>query len=91
MSVVGTPDDPAFVRNSCGTKQRYSTEQLARDTAVRCWHERRVWLRAYACSVCGGWHLTRDNAPPMMKPGWRPPEKSQCQLAFERKQRRRRR
>lgn len=77
----------------CRGKKRYATEDAARATALRCWEARRVWLRAYPCveqDGCGGWHLTRLDAPPVMQAGWRYPKKSRRQQALERKQRRRR-
>lgn len=61
---------------SCTTKKRYSDEQVARDVARSVWFRRGVSLRVYACSLCGGWHLTKLDAQPVMRPGWRPPAPS---------------
>ncbi len=73
---------------ACHSKQRYGTEEIAKSAALKCWRERGVDLRVYACA-CGGFHLTKLAAPPVMQPGWRYPATSQRQQAHERKQRRR--
>jgi hypothetical protein len=77
------------VARSCGTKKRYATEDVANAVAIQCWHDRHVWLRAYACEICGGFHLTRSNAPPRMQAGWRPPKISERQQNLQRKRQRR--
>ena len=83
--------DAYDLAKSCASKNAYPSEDKAREVALDCWRERRVWLRAYACPMCGMFHLTRSNAAPVMKPGWRPPAKSQRALARERRRRRMRR
>lgn len=75
---------------SCAGKNRYDTEDKARAVAVQCWHDRRVWLRVYACE-CGGFHLTRRDAAPMMREGWRLPRISERQRNIDRKRNKRRR
>lgn len=85
-------DSPAIdIAYSCARKSRYDSEAFARTVALDCWYERRVWLRPYACEVCGGWHLTKQNAAAVMKPGWRMPEKSKRAKASERRRAKRRR
>jgi hypothetical protein len=66
------------IDRSCGRKARYSTEDFANTVGIQCWQERNIWLRPYSCTFCG-WHLTRSNAPPRMKPGWRLPKISERQ------------
>ena len=43
----------------CEAKTRYVDEHQANKGAGRCERERGLPLRAYECSFCGGWHLTR--------------------------------
>ena len=85
-----SPIDPA---RSCFGKTRYGDQQTANDVAAKCYAERRVVLRVYACDAgCGGFHLTKTNAlEAAQRPGWRPPEKSQRQKAREQRGRERRR
>lgn len=80
----------AVVR-SCGTKARYSTEDMANAVAIQCWRDRNVWLRAYSCAICGGWHLTRRDAAPRMRSGWRLPKISERQENTLRNMRKRQR
>jgi hypothetical protein len=89
-----TPSYDDSAEQSCARKTRYATEDRANAVAIQCWHERSTWLRAYSCTFCGGFHLTRSNAPPRMKPGWRLPKISERQentMRNERQRRRRRR
>lgn len=58
---------------SCNEKKRYTTDEVARAVAVKCWQERGTDLRVYSCRDCGGFHLTSVDAAPMMREGWRPP------------------
>lgn len=77
---------------SCRTKGRYDTESDALGVAARVFEKRGHWLRAYECTDgCGGWHLTHKGALPPANANWRPPAKSQRQLARERNKRRDRR
>lgn len=76
---------------ACFEKKRYTSEAQAQFTATECWYKRRVWLRAYACTSCGGWHLTRKDAPPAMQPNWRLPKISERARNEQRKRRRGRR
>lgn len=69
----------------CFQKKAYSTEDVARGVAIQCWKDRGIWLRVYACEVCAQFHLTKADAPPMMKEGWRLPKKSRRQIANDRK------
>lgn len=82
--------DAYDLAKSCASKNAYPSEDKAREVALDCWRERGVSLRVYLCD-CGQYHLTRSNAAPVMKPGWRPPAKSQRALARERRRRRHRR
>lgn len=90
MSDNTPPPNAADLARSCTTKKRYDSEATANTVALDCWHQRSVWLRAYACMACGGFHLTRSDAPPKMKPGWRMPEPSKQKKAQLRRARRRR-
>lgn len=83
--------DIVTMNRSCLDKKRYGTEDVAKAVAIKCWYERKTDLRAYACEVCGGWHLTSINAAPMMKAGWRLPKTSQRQMADQRERKKRRR
>lgn len=76
---------------SCRSKNRYATEQIALAAAARAYELRGHWLRAYPCEQCGGYHLTHKGALPPANANWRPPAKSQRQLAAERRQNRDRR
>lgn len=44
---------------SCGSKRRYRSEGKALQVASLCVKDRGGSLRAYHCSLCFGWHLTR--------------------------------
>lgn len=47
--------------HSCGRKQRYRDEAHARAVAQRQDVQQRAGqLRAYFCSACNGWHLTKQ-------------------------------
>lgn len=85
--------DVHAVIRSCSGKNRYDSEQSARRTAAKVYAQRRVWLRAYACTEgCGGYHLTHvDAKPPPIAANLRPPAKSMRQEARERNRRRDRR
>jgi len=74
---------------SCFNKARYETEEKATRVAVACWYKRQVNLRVYCCDSCGGFHLTSVAAEERLKPGYRPPAKSNRQLAYERDQEKR--
>lgn len=80
-----------IVVRSCGSKKRYPTEGSANSTAIQCWYDRKIRLRAYACEICGGWHLTKSGAAPRMREGWRLPKLSEREQNIRRKQERRRR
>jgi hypothetical protein len=80
-----------LVVRSCGTKRRYSTEDLANTVSIRCWQERGAELRAYSCAICAGWHLTHQSAPARMREGWRPPKISERQQNIQQKPRSRHR
>ena len=75
---------------SCRLKHRYGSEADANAVAAKCFARRGTWLRAYQCDECGGWHLTHTDALPPANANWRPPAKSQRQIARERRGRRRR-
>lgn len=78
--VPSGPVDVVAVYRSCGTKSRYSTEEIANAVAIRCWQDRGADLRAYSCELCGGgWHLTKRGAQPRMREGWREPKISERQ------------
>lgn len=86
--------NPAEIERSCRGKHRYATEKEAHEVAAKCFAARGTWLRAYFCDEaggCGGWHLTHTNALPPANANWRPPAKSQRQIAAERTNARRRR
>lgn len=83
--------DVVEIGAGCVGKTRYSTERLAKDVARDCWFDRRVSLRVYECPKCAGFHLTKSNAEPVMKPGWRLPAPSREAKARQRRQGRRRR
>lgn len=87
---VVTPIKPYDTERSCGGKRRYSTEDVANAVAVRCFNARGVSLRVYSCSLCGGFHVTKQRAASMMRDGWRPPKVSERQENIERKRRVRR-
>lgn len=70
---------------SCHTKRRYGTEAEAHEVAAARYAISGVWLRAYACEHCGGHHLSSRGALPPQNASWRPPAKSQRQLAHERR------
>lgn len=53
-----TDDDGAA--SDCYRKKRYPDEAYARKVARRCFDERGALLRAYPCTRCGGYHLTRQ-------------------------------
>lgn len=74
-------NDPA---RSCFGKVRYPDEAIANGVAAQCYRERRTWLRVYACTDCGGFHLTKQNALPPANANWSPPKKSARQHAIER-------
>jgi hypothetical protein len=84
-------DQAADVERSCLGKNRYGSEADAHAVATECFRVRGIWLRVYACVECGGYHLTKRDAAPPSNANWRPPAKSQRQLARERNQRQRRR
>lgn len=75
---------------SCLGKHRYGAESDAHAVAANAYRKRRTWLRVYICESCGGYHLTKTNALPPQPGRWRPPAKSQRQLARERHDHRRR-
>lgn len=51
---------------SCYTKKAYTNERTARSVAARVRDQRGTELRAYACTLCGQWHLTRR-----LEQGWK--------------------
>ncbi len=86
-----TSVDTYAITRGCGTKKRYATEELAKASSTEAWFRRKVSTRTYACTVCGGWHLTSVNAPPMMEPGYAVPKMSAREQARRRELRKRRR
>lgn len=52
---VNTEFDP---QDSCFAKKRYSDESHAKEIAKKCLDKRGGYLRVYACTLCGGYHLT---------------------------------
>lgn len=56
-----------FISLSCNNKVRYSSPQRAGAVAKQCKEERQVSLRIYACGLCGGFHLTSQLEPPVLK------------------------
>jgi hypothetical protein len=47
----------------CSEKDRHASEADAYAAASRRvgnWHDRPAALRAYLCTECGGWHLTKQ-------------------------------
>lgn len=44
----------------CARKARYREERFAQKIANRRMWEGSPPLRVYGCSVCGGWHLTKN-------------------------------
>lgn len=45
---------------SCRTKKKYNDEQAAHISASKC-HNKGIYVKAYKCTVCSGWHLARRN------------------------------
>lgn len=70
----------------CAQKNAYPSEKTARDVALQCWRDRGVDLRSYHCHSCKHWHLTKQDAEPMMRPGWREPAPSREERARERRE-----
>lgn len=80
--------DTYSVMRSCSMKTRYGSEHAANAVAAQVFRDRGVSLRVYLCDEgCGGWHLTKRDAA--VNPSFRPPRKSERQLAYERKKSRR--
>jgi len=55
---------PATVQKSCG-KNRYNSRKEAETVASEqeiLFNQENLELKAYRCSSCGGWHLTRNDA-----------------------------
>jgi hypothetical protein len=48
------------LERQCTSKKRYPQAGIAAGVAARCFAERGHALRAYACTLCGGFHLTRQ-------------------------------
>ena len=72
----------------CARKNRYSTESFALDVARQCREARGALLRAYGCTKCGGWHLTKlDPDVEDERPGWRPAAPTREQQARDRRER----
>lgn len=86
-----TQTDVIEIGAGCAGKKCYSTEQLAKDVARDVWYARGVSLRVYACPKCAQFHVTKSNAEPAMKPGWRLPAPSREAKARQRRQDRGRR
>lgn len=68
------PADP----RACACKHRYPDETSARAVARKRKAAAGVELRVYACTDCGGYHLTKLGAAPRRDfgpdlPPWRPP------------------
>jgi hypothetical protein len=78
------------VERSCTSKTRYGSEADANRVAADCWKLRRTWLRVYACTFCGGFHLTKTAAMPPMNVNWRPPAKAERDRRKDQQRRRRR-
>jgi hypothetical protein len=76
---------------ACLSKHRYPTEQVAERKKNSIWFERRVALRAYACTECGGWHLTKSGAVAPVSRRFGPPKRPQRELKARERERRRRR
>jgi len=77
---------------SCYRKTRYGSLGFAEVVAARVLRERGTSLRAYACKVCGGAHLTHTGAQPVEpRPGFRPARRPQREIARQRRDRRQRR
>lgn len=76
---------------SCRSKHRYGSETEANEVAAQAYQRRGHWLRVYLCDAatggCGGYHLTHRGALPPANANWRPPAKSQRQIAWEQKRR----
>lgn len=73
--------------SGCLSKKRYGEERLAKQIGAAIWFERRVALRVYACTECGGYHLTKSNAKPPTGRNFGPPRRPK----IERNDRKRRR
>lgn len=69
-------------QRSCYGKTRYPSEEAATSVSTSCYYERGARLRVYACTECGGYHLTKTDVAPV-KPGFRPPRLSQRAEAQE--------
>lgn len=81
------------MQRPCYYKNRYATAELAQRAADHALADRGTKLRIYLCDGvqgCDGFHLTLQAVEPL-KPGWRPPRKSQRDIAHERKRARARR
>lgn len=71
-----------LAQSGCTSKSRYGSEAFANMIAADVFRKRGVALRAYLCTLCGGWHLTRSHAPvPESHAGWRPPAPSRRERA----------
>jgi hypothetical protein len=59
----------------CLSKHRFPAEDGARRRAHAIWFERRVALRVYACTDCGGYHLTSARATAPVGRNFGPPKR----------------
>ncbi len=89
MSAEPSAPRSGDVLRACHGKKRYGSEETANAVAADCYRERGTWLRVYACSSCGGYHLTKTNAGPEDPSRWREPRVSQRALAERAKRERR--
>lgn len=71
----------------CLSKHRLPTEQIARRRATAIWFDRRVALRVYACTDCGGYHLTSDRATAPVGRNFGPPARPRSDRFSKRKRR----
>ena len=60
MTALISTSDPALA-SSCARKDRYHSEQFARQVGQQCLRreEGLACLYVYPCAACRGWHLTR--------------------------------
>lgn len=75
----------------CLGKSRYDSERLATAVKNRVWFQRQTALRVYACTDCGGYHLTRDRAEAPVGERFGPPRRPYRERQEHGKRMRRRR
>ena len=59
----------------CLGKHRFPTEATAEKRKNELWFERHVALRVYACTNCGGYHLTSQRGKAPVGPNFGPPKR----------------